>query len=194
MLLILTSELDFAADYLIVRLRERNLPYFRLNSEELGHKPNLFRLTPTSCDRKILAGNGRDLDLDEVTAVWYRRALHPIVSQPMSPGQRHFVTGELRHLWAGLVLAPNKKWVNPIERVAVAEHKLLQLQMAQELGFNVPQTIVSRDPDELKRFVQDVGPSICKPIYHGLLAEGQERFSAYTRRVSLGDFEDRESI
>jgi hypothetical protein len=35
MLLILTSEKDLTADFLIVELINRHLPYFRLNAEDL---------------------------------------------------------------------------------------------------------------------------------------------------------------
>ena len=35
----------------------------------------------------------------------------------------------------GLVLNPDVIWVNPIDRVSVAEHKLYQLQIAQRWGF-----------------------------------------------------------
>ena len=35
MLLILTSDKDLTADFLIVELIDRNMPYFRLNAEEL---------------------------------------------------------------------------------------------------------------------------------------------------------------
>jgi glutathione synthase/RimK-type ligase-like ATP-grasp enzyme len=52
----------------------------------------------------------------------------------------------------GLVFNPGIIWVNPIDRVSVAELKLYQLQVARELGFRVPRTLVSRDPAELRRF------------------------------------------
>jgi hypothetical protein len=44
MLLILTSDKDFTADFLIVELINRRLPYFRLNSEELATAGYTFAL------------------------------------------------------------------------------------------------------------------------------------------------------
>ena len=128
MLLILTSDQDLAADYLIVELIKRNLPYFRLNSEELSRAKYTFALENASATRKIVVGP-RSLDLSAVTAVWYRRSIHPTLETSLTPAERHFVTGELRHLAMGLVLNPEVVWVNPIDRVSVAEHKLYQLQM-----------------------------------------------------------------
>jgi hypothetical protein len=44
MLLILTSNQDFTADFLIVELIKRELPYFRLNVEELAMAGFTFAL------------------------------------------------------------------------------------------------------------------------------------------------------
>ena len=187
MLLILTSDQDFAADYLIVKLVERHLPYFRLNAEELSHAKYTFVLDGAIATRNITVGP-RTLDLSTVTAVWYRRSIHPILDSSLAPAERHFVTGELRHLAMGLVLNPSVVWVNPIDRVSVAEHKLYQLQIAARLGFRVPRTLVSADVDELQRFVSKnrLG-TICKPIFHGMFFDGFSHNAVYTRRVELDE-------
>lgn len=184
MLLILTSDKDLTADFLIVELINRHLPYFRLNAEELTTADFTFALTESSARRGLSVGT-RTLDLDKVTAVWYRRAIQPGVIADLSPGERVFVAGELRHLATGLVLNPDVIWVNPIDRVSVAEHKLYQLQIARQLGFRVPRTIVSRDPIELRKFAEEnQGPTICKPIFHGMFVDETSFYSVYTRRVT----------
>ena len=190
MLLILTSDQDFAADYLIVKLIERHLPYFRLNSEELSQAKYTFALDDASATRKIVVGP-RTLDLSAVTAVWYRRSIHPILDTSLTPAERHFVTGELRHLAMGLVLNPEVVWVNPIDRVSVAEHKLYQLQIAARLGFHVPRTLVSADVDELRNFLSKnrLG-TICKPIFHGMFFDGSSHNAVYTRRIDAEKLND----
>src|ERR1700685_420266 len=106
MLLILTSDKDLTADFLIVELIDRNLPYFRLNAEELTAANYTFSLTASRMRREISVGP-RTLDLDRVTAVWYRRAIQPGPVAALSPGERIFVAGEFRHLAMGLVLNPD---------------------------------------------------------------------------------------
>jgi glutathione synthase/RimK-type ligase-like ATP-grasp enzyme len=91
-------------------------------------------------------------------------------------------------------MSTGKLWVNPIHRVGVAEHKLWQLHVAKDLEIPIPATLISRAPDELKAFVQEVGSAICKPIFHGLLVEGDTRYSAFTRRVSATSFDERDAI
>jgi len=184
MLLILTSDKDLTTDFLIVELINRHLPYFRLNSEELVTAEFTFSLTEDRVRREVSVGS-RTLDLDKVTAVWYRRAIQPSWIADLSPGERVFVAGELRHLATGLVLNPSVTWVNPIDRVSIAEHKLYQLQIARQLGFRVPRTLVSCNPLELRNFCEgNKAGTICKPIFHGMFVDETASYSVYTRRVT----------
>ena len=189
MLLILTSDKDLTADFLIVELMERKLPYFRINAEELSNAGYQFS---DSGKCRITVGP-RNVDLNEVTAVWYRRALYPVASVGDSYSQRAFVAGEVRHLAFGMIWNPDLLWVNPIDKVYVAEHKIYQLITARRLGFVVPRTIVSSNVEELKEFTRsNPGGTICKPIYHGLFIDGPDSYSVYTRQVSAKDFDGKE--
>jgi len=183
LLLILTSTEDFAADYLITALLDRDLPYFRLNSEDIAQAEIEFELSATRQTRRFAVG-GRAFDFAEVTSVWYRRTIHPLPAPGLDHGESRFVAGELRHLVGGLVLDQSVQWVNPIFETARAEHKLFQLRLANAIGLKTPRTIVSSDAATLRRFVQaNAEGTICKPIYHGLLVSGRERFAVYTRAI-----------
>jgi len=184
MLLILTSDKDLTADFLIVELINRGLPYFRLNAEALTTTDFTFSVAENHI-RRALALGPRSVDLDDINAVWYRRAIQPSPIPELPPAERMFVAGELRHLATGLVLNPNIIWVNPIDRVSVAEHKLYQLQVARQVGFHVPRTLVSCDPMKLKTFADgNKAGTICKPIFHGMFVDESACYSVYTRRVT----------
>src|ERR1700682_2106650 len=191
MLLILTSDRDLTADYLIVELVNRHLPYFRLNAESLTAAEFTFSLTRNSVLREVSL-HSKTLELDKVTAVWYRRAIQPGFIADLPPGERIFVAGELRHLAMGLVLNPDVIWVKPIDRVSVAEHKLYQLQIARQSGFQVPRTLVSGNAVELRKFCREneVG-TICKPIFHGMFVDEASSYSVYTRRVTAESIDER---
>ena len=89
MLLILTSKADLSADFLIARLIELGLPYFRLNTEELAEAQYSF----SGLVRRKVAVGGRILDLTAVKAVWYRRAIQPAASGELPSAERFFVAG-----------------------------------------------------------------------------------------------------
>jgi hypothetical protein len=189
MLLILTSDKDLTADFLIVELISRDLPYFRLNAEELTTADFTFSISENGVRRAIALGR-RSVYLDDVTAVWYRRAIQPTPIPELPPAERLFVAGELRHLATGLVLNSGVTWVNPIDRVSVAEHKIFQLQMARQVGFRVPRTLVSGDATALRKFAEENKTgTICKPIFHGMFVDESACYSVYTRRVTPDSFD-----
>lgn len=194
MLLIVTSENDFAADYLILRLIERGCPYLRINSEQMSRYGVTFRVTKSHCKRYIVTPNGQRIDLSDVKAVWYRRSIDPIPHITLPSAQRRFVAGELRQLWTGLVLDPTIKWVNPIDKVYVGEHKVLQLRIASQLGFRVPETLITNNANDLTEFVSRVNSAICKPIFHGLYVDDQSRYSIYTRRVTTASLPGQSTV
>lgn len=194
MLLILTSEHDLATDYLIVHLERKGLPFHRLNAESYHREHGAFALRDGTVTRTVRDSGGTAIDLASVQSVWYRRAIHPSVSPSVSAEQQRFVAGETRHFWAGLVLSAQARWVNPIDKVSVGELKLVQLALAQRLGFIIPNTLVSREPDALRAFVREEGAAICKPVYHGLLVTPDARASAYTRRITERDLDDWSAI
>lgn len=189
MLLILTSDSDLTADFLITELIERQLPYFRINSEEWANVDFTFSINEADIQRNLTVGP-RGLDLSEVRSVWYRRVVQPVPLASLQPSQRAFVAGELRHLAMGLLLNPDIIWVNPIDKVSVAEHKLYQLRVARKFGFRVPRTLASNDPDELRNFAASNSyGTICKPIFHGMFADGTARYAIYTHRVAPDSFD-----
>ena len=105
MLLILTSDQDLTADYLIVELIRRQLPYFRLNTEELSQAGFTFAQNSSGTIRNISVGS-KVVDLSMVAAVWYRRSIHPSPQRDVTLAERYYVSGELRHLTMGLMLDP----------------------------------------------------------------------------------------
>ena len=185
MLLILTSEHDLTADYLIVELIRRELPYFRLNTEEIPTAEFKFELNHSGAIRSISLGP-KTADLGMIVSVWYRRSIHPSPIGSLSIAERYFVSGELRHLVMGLVLNPEIAWVNAIDKVSVAEHKLYQLQVAESLGFQVPRTLVSSNLNCLRDFASGnaIG-TICKPIFHGMFFDEKFNYSVLTRRIDI---------
>jgi hypothetical protein len=189
MLLIISSQEDLAADYLILRLLENGSRYVRFNSERHETLESSFELSDSRVCRQMRCGS-TVVDLSEITCVWYRRSIAPTPPSDLCPDQRRFAYGELAHFWTGLFLDCAPRWVNPIDKVQIAEHKLYQLRVARSVGFSIPQSIVSRKNRELVAFIHKVGDVICKPVYHGLFVHDTARFSVYTRRVTAAEFED----
>jgi hypothetical protein len=191
MLLIVTNRDDLTADFLITRLLETGRPYFRVNSEDLTEAEYLFCLSHNEHVTRRYTIAGKSVDLNAVRSVWYRRMVWPSPSPTIFPDQQRFAAGEIRHLVEGLILDPSILWVNPIDATALGERKVFQLRLARELGFRIPPTLISNDPKMLRDFAaHHDGEVICKPIYHGLVLQGSERYSVYTNEIGPDELTD----
>lgn len=190
MLLIITNKNDFAVDYLINKLLEKDLPYFRLNSEDLAELE--FNAELTTHSTKIIRDKKNSVCLNKVTTIWYRRAISPsITSSKYSKGEINFINGELRHLVEGLLLSLDAKWINSIDATYLGERKLYQLEVASSLGFNVPKSLVTNQHKDAVQFLNSCERGIiCKPIFHGLLFSDNSAFAIHTNRVDESDLNE----
>jgi glutathione synthase/RimK-type ligase-like ATP-grasp enzyme len=190
MLLIISDLRDFTVDFLITKLLDQEREYYRLNSDDVNNTECFFLLRGRQA-RRTLAIADKSVDLSEVKSVWYRRMLSPPLNDQVSPDARAFTAREIRHFIEGLVENPAIRWVNPILATSRAELKIYQLRLAADLGFLVPETIVSNDPDLLQQFESaHRGKVISKPICHGLWSTNSERYAIYTDDVSPEDLSD----
>ncbi len=182
MLLIITNQQDFAVDYTALRLEERGVPFFRLNSEELPRHSYVFELTKTG-SRRVIETPQHVVDLAEVASVWYRRLIAPPRNAEVKPELQAYAQGEVRAYVEGLVVDHRARWVNPQLATTVAERKLFQLRIAHEHGFNVPRTWSTNSATAVRSAVATGLPLVVKPILHGLLTVPEGQRAVYTRRL-----------
>jgi hypothetical protein len=100
-----------------------------------------------------------DRDLGTVRAVWWRRPQTVDLAEVTDPYLHAFTAGEWHEAIHGLWQLVDAPWMNPPARDEVAGRKLLQLQIARELGLAIPRTLVTSDPDEARRFLDRPGGS-----------------------------------
>jgi glutathione synthase/RimK-type ligase-like ATP-grasp enzyme len=166
MLLFLDQEFDLHADWMEAECQRRGVPYFRLCTEKfpqqvlLSVRPAGDRLTG-----RLIEGD-REIPLEDVIGVWFRRPA-PVVVDPRIPeGTLDFARTESQEALSGLYRAlEDSRWVNPPHHVAAASHKIHQLRFARRFGFKVPLSLVTNDPDEALRFCEECGGEmIYKPM------------------------------
>jgi hypothetical protein len=74
--------------------------------------------------------------------------------------------------------------MNHPSAVLEAENKLMQLELARELGFTVPPAIVTSDPEKAWDFFEaNQRQCVCKPGYAGLIATREAASVVYAWRV-----------
>jgi glutathione synthase/RimK-type ligase-like ATP-grasp enzyme len=97
-------------------------------------------------------GYGR-LDLSEVHAVWWRRPQSFRLPETVSdPAHRRLALSEASTAFQGLYQSMDARWINSPLRDTASSHKPWQLAVAQEVGLDIPDTLMTNNPNEARAF------------------------------------------
>ncbi len=144
--LILASRYDLACDYVVSHLRNNAIKYLRLNSEDLnGCK---VYLDPLNRSLSInLADKNYLICSSTLKSLFYRRPvfLRDYGGNNHTPQER-FSRLQWSNFMRNLMLFDEILWINNPVATYHAEHKAIQLSVAKEIGFYVPETIVTNSP------------------------------------------------
>jgi glutathione synthase/RimK-type ligase-like ATP-grasp enzyme len=162
MILVLTDQHDKHADCVCNKFDLRELRYFRLNLD-------VASLQQTSI---TFAGNTwkirqhhEEIFSSEIVAVWARRPFVEVMLDEETDGIGFKIwRGEWNKTLLGLYKSLNKtKWLNPLAKSYQAENKYLQLDAAIEVGFLVPDFIVSNNKPDIVTFSEAHQSVVLKP-------------------------------
>ncbi|MDE2371785.1 MAG: hypothetical protein KGN16_22650 [Burkholderiales bacterium] len=112
---------------------------------------------------------GESVDLGEARAVWHRRRYMPVAPALPDADDEAFLKREWDELFSGLFASMDCPFVNApqAQRAAV---KPLQLHWASRLGLRFPDTLITNDPEQARRFVDRHGSrvihKVLSPPYH----------------------------
>lgn len=192
-IVIVTNRSDYTADFLILKLQKRGATYWRFNTEDFPQKV-MFSWQMAGLENRdyFIHPKGR-IEFDEIGGIWYRRPIQPVPSDQISDGPaREFCIIESREVLDGAWRNLDCVWVSRPENIARAENKLHQLQMASKVGFLIPKTIVTNNPDELLSFYELCGRNIViKPLRIGRLQYVDGMKLIYTNRVTKDHIQKR---
>ncbi|WP_338826204.1 hypothetical protein MTBGP_06940 [Moorella thermoacetica] len=185
MILILTNTDDLTVDYVILRLKELSIPYFRFNVDQF---PTFYKIHRSFSNTKkgSIESPYKIVRLEDISVIWYRRLLLPPKVEFFGQENAPYIQHESRHFLEGTFLSLSVPWINPMGNVYIAERKLLQLQIAQECGLVIPKTCITNSPDKLRQFAKNIDV-VCKPIYSGLQITPSANYSSYTREITPGE-------
>lgn len=161
MILIISDFHDIHANIVEDKLKERKLSFFRLNLDTISLK-NTF-ISYDGQNWTILQAE-KVLHLSQVTKVWLRRAFVELSLEENTLVDVDFKIW--RNEWdktlSGLYLnLQSAKWLNPLREAYRAENKYYQFKIASELGFVIPEMVVSNIKADLLKFA--LQPHVTQP-------------------------------
>lgn len=167
--LVITHSGDPAPARVIDALEGRGARAVRFDTDRFPAETQLIlEQGPGAPSRLLFRDGGLELELGSVDAVWYRRFYRARLDPELDPAHRDYAQAETRTLLTALFATlAQARWVDRIERVHRAHHKLLQLEVAKRAGFLVPRTLCTNDPAAARRFF-DAHPAIVTKMLNAI--------------------------
>jgi glutathione synthase/RimK-type ligase-like ATP-grasp enzyme len=196
MILIISTKTDAHIEPVTRHLDAAGMPWVRINTEDIARNLELT-IEPASGQGKLhVRDSGREIDLQTVQAVWYRKPEPVDVSHfEITYGALEYVESELREILDNLyAMLSHVPWINNPLKTKLAHRKMLQLRVARKVGFKTPPTLVTNDPTAAIRFADEVNSDLAIKSLGALsVTEGTEspvNYGLFTRRITRGELQE----
>lgn len=151
MILILTHKRGFEADHVIDILKQRDVPFFRFNSDfDADSKINNVVSIPKSLVK--FESDHRSLLLSDVSVAWFQQP----PPQPEFDSRNTLIqTLQNKNFQASYYWALKQiqgRWLNNPFKVLNAANKLFQLESALKVGLFIPDTLVTNSYSDVLNF------------------------------------------
>jgi hypothetical protein len=163
-LLIITSSIDYTVDYIIEKY-SNHIEMYRFNVDllynykvNIGIKPNIS----IECE-------AWNLNYNDIDAIYYRKPMLPNLNEYYFE-YRQMISKDIIALINGLVDSFEKRVLTKPYILRYSENKILQLIKSQEIGFNIPKSLISNDLNNVQAFLCE--NKIIKPLTTGKVVKG----------------------
>jgi len=148
-------------------------------------------------ERVTLSVDDQTLDLNEVSAVWYRRiAIGSRIPDSMDRQLRQASLKESRVTIEGMIASIQGFHLDPLPNIRRAENKQLQLQIARKIGLDTPRTLTTNNPLAVKQFAQECHQGIITKMLSSFAIydeQGREKV-VFTNPISSEDLENLDGL
>ena len=188
-ILLLTNQRDLTTDFLVRELRKKGVEFYRLNTD--GASQYTISINPLENSIEIFQPSF-SIELDKISAAYFRRPTAPHLAHTANQ-YREYLSREWGALLDSLYSSIGERWFSSPDSIFLAEDKPRQLRLAKQIGFLVPETVVTNRLEAAKA-IQRSFPVIAKPLRMGLLNSRDDGPIVYTSSVESLSEDDRSQI
>lgn len=170
--LVIAETEDAAADLVVDALSAHPVDVVRFDTADFPQRLRLVASLGSAAGPGWLHAAGARIDLDAVRSIYRRSPTFFDFPNGMSAPEHRFASAEAVQGFGGVLAGVRCRWVNHPGRVADAEYKPAQLQLAAECGLRVPRTLITNSSADAAEFAFGVGGQIIyKPLSPGVVSE-----------------------
>lgn len=191
-LIITKSDDNDSVEFVTRAIEERGGSAFRFDTDRFPTEVKLVAHYGGGSKRLALASEQGELDLQGVSAIWHRRLnIGGEIPRTLDPQVRGASVGESRATVMGMLASLKAFRMDELQRIRHAENKQLQLQVASELGLEIPRTLITNDPDAVLEFAETCENGLVTKMLSSfaIYENGRERV-VFTNPVKPQDLED----
>jgi len=119
---------------------------------------------------RLATAAGDRIDVGALALIWWRRGnvSQDVPRDVTDPAHVDLISNDCHFALLGLLLDKfHGAWVSNPQATLLAQNKLLQLRAAKRTGFRVPRTLVSQEPEEIRRFCAALGNRVVVKVVKG---------------------------
>ncbi len=187
--LLVTDKSNRHGDIMVKQLDALGAVVCRLNIADF---PEKIRLEASSNGTIFQLPNNKVVSLEEVKSIWFYHPAKPIVSEVISKQFHEFAVGESDYAIYGALRLFDGLWVNHPDKIAAARYRLRQLQVANSVGFSIPEYLVTNDPKSAKAFYEHYSGDIITKIIG--FPRINDNFFIFTNKVTPRSVENLDQV
>jgi RimK-like ATP-grasp domain len=163
-------------------LEAMGIPLVQFNTADFPLRVELTHIYERETRGSLLRLPGlQPLDCKKIRSVWYRRPEAFLLPVDLPPGQKDFAAAECREAIWGLYENTDCLWVDWPATVREASNKPHQLDLAQQLGFQIPRTLITNDASLVRSFYEACkGKAIYKTLSRPAITHTKQNSSEPT--------------
>lgn len=194
MLIFLSRPEDLHTDWVEVECKHRDIPYLRFHTAYFPMETTMTTSIHQGGQiRGIIQTQEQTVDIESIVGIWHRRPQSPLpptnIEEAFTSISQQESTAALQGLYQTLW---DCRWVNPPHKEKLASHKIYQLNQAAYLGFSLPRTIITNNPQKALTFFNSCDKQMIYKPLSPLFAVGEtddDLYSIYTSLVTSESIE-----
>lgn len=167
-ILIVTEMFDPHADAMMLLLREMGHTPYRLHTADFPVRNSVSMEMGKEGWEGVIHAGETQLPIQDIRSILWRRPAPYVIPDDLTTEEHDYVQDEVTHTLRGLWYSLDVYWMSFPPNIQAAGYKPEQLKRATTLGFDVPRTVITSDPDKVQEFYDLChGEVIYKAISNG---------------------------
>jgi len=186
--LIVTSQADKTSDYVENILRKRGYSVYRLNTDRIEEYDISFTADCNGYEMYISHDVQGKLSFENVKSIYFRKPTLPKAVHQYHQTYHRFMQDEFLTFLLGMITSFDGLVLTDPYILKRANNKLLQMKVAEKIGFKIPDTIVGTSIDRVFKFISLKSKTVVKPLSHGRISENELVYTSIVdRNINLDD-------